>query len=141
MNFGILEATVDRAKYGIFVVFMDFIMICIFAYFIWYLDISQQKFAKTFKAETIQMNTFTVRIAELPLNKEYGDNEHVLKAHLWKLVEDGLIEQYKKENKGEEPEEGEKMIEIVDIQLANTEFKGLKELNDYAAQMTARKPY
>jgi len=50
------------------------------------------------------------------------------------------VEQYKLENNGEYPREGQTSCEIIDIQFANSEFKGLFELNEIAGLMGKRKP-
>jgi hypothetical protein len=57
------------------------------------LNDKQIEYAENFDDETVDMTDFVVRLENLPLNFEYQEKENVLKAQLWKQLEDVLEEE------------------------------------------------
>lgn len=117
------NSTWKKDSFGIFVVFIDFIVVVIILIYISMLSRKQKEFIKVFKDETMQMDDFSIRIKNLPLDGEFENREDILKAHLWTHLENIL-------NQGDicDTPGHQKHHEIIDITFGKQKFKDTQRL-------------
>lgn len=73
----------EKDDFGIFVVFVDFLVIITLICFIYILDARQNEYIAQFNDDTIMMSDYTIRVKNLPSDQKYQDKEELLRAHLW----------------------------------------------------------
>ena len=76
------DYSLEKDKFALGVVLLDIIVIMSFYIFTQVLRKRQIEYIEEFELQKIQMMDFTVKVSYLPNDLAYGDNEHVLKAHL-----------------------------------------------------------
>lgn len=87
------DIQLEKKRYlGLLVVGVDGIVILSFFIFIIILRNRQDEYIHQYKMQTIEMSDFTIRVENLPCDIAYGDNEHVLKAKLWRHFQRILAE-------------------------------------------------
>lgn len=65
---------------GIYVVMIDFIVILIILLWIYIISARLEEFVDSFKADTIQMDDYTIKVKNLPKDALFGNDELILKA-------------------------------------------------------------
>jgi len=85
---------IAKSDFGLFVVLIDFLCVTIFIYFIYFLDSSQKAYVAEYEAQTITMSDFTMEFKAIPRDGFFSGREQVLRAILFKQVEDLMAEQY-----------------------------------------------
>jgi len=86
---------VEKADFGIVVVFIDFICVFIFIFFTFFLEKRQREYADNFEAQTITMSDFTLELTNLPRDGFFNGKEQVLRTILWDQLEHVIDDQYK----------------------------------------------
>ena len=74
---------IPKDDFGLMIVLIDFVVVISISVFAYILEQRQMDYVDEFRRRTIQMSDFSLRVKNLPNDEEYGDNEHILKAHLW----------------------------------------------------------
>jgi hypothetical protein len=91
----LVGGTVSKDTFGMLIVVIDLAAIMIIVCFIYALDVGQNRYIAEFKAQTIEMSDFTIRVKNLPSEAEFGGKEEILKAELWAHFEELLLEEHK----------------------------------------------
>lgn len=130
-----VEYSITKSRLALAVVLLDLVIIVAFFIFIRVLRLRQEEYIEEFQMQKIQMRDFTIRVKHLPNDLAYGDNEHVLKAHLMSHFEMILMheEQGSRANAAQDPQAITR-YEVADITFGKKDVDDtmkLVELHDY----------
>jgi len=92
---------VEKADFGIVVVFIDFLCVFIFIFFTFFLEKRQREYANNFEEQTITMSDFTLELANLPRDGYFNGKEQVLRTMLWDHLEHVMDDQHKVDHNDE----------------------------------------
>ena len=62
LHFNQLKLSLKKSDFGIIVVLIDFLVVLVYIWFIYFLDRNQHQFANAYKDKTLQMNDFTIEL-------------------------------------------------------------------------------
>ena len=84
LNVPLLNIPIPKDVFGIYLVLVDFLGVFLIICFIYVLDLRQREYIKQYKAQTMEMSDYTIRVKNLPNDLEYDGREEILQAHLWR---------------------------------------------------------
>ena len=133
------DTVIARENLGYLIASIDMLVVISFLIFIQVIESSQKAYAKKFKDQTIEMDDFTLRIKNLPVDTDYANDQHQLRGYLMHHFEKVIADQ-KKEQAGEDFDtiDGKKdtCSEIIDINFGGSmgELEHLNGLCDLRSE-------
>ena len=117
---------------------MDYLtMVIIFGSFWALIHFGQERLEEEHEDNSVKVQDFTVKLDNLPFDDEFGGNQHILKAYIWRKVNDLIVNSFREEY-GRDPLPEEKRTEIVDVQVVNLEFRALQKKIEYGKILKKR---
>jgi len=83
IKFPFSDKTFKKDNFGILVVLIDVLSIICILIFIYVIGVRQNEFIEAYKADTIQMDDYTIKVKNLPKDGAFDHEELILKAKLW----------------------------------------------------------
>jgi hypothetical protein len=93
-------------------------------WFIWRLEKTQKLYSQVFRGNSIEMQDFTVRVQNMPIDSEYENNPDVLQAyltkHFEKVIRNQILDEFDEEMlKKVDPA----ILEVADVTFGDPEVK------------------
>ena len=82
-----MNLSMNKSDFGILVILIDFIVVLIYIWFIFFLDRKQNEYSTVFKDQTIEMNDYTIEFRNIPNDSFFQGKEQILRAILWDKLE------------------------------------------------------
>lgn len=83
----------EKANFDVVIIVVDFLCIFILMAFVLFLEKKQNEFAMRFSQQSIEMDDFSLEFNNIPKDKFFRGNEHVLRAYLWRKLEEVMLDE------------------------------------------------